>query len=119
MGSASDRRKPEGQVLYMPAVSVVVSGDQMFENPSAKYAYATIPFQKPSLWVRMLTTFTGALTFVIAVFLFAIPVTVTSLILISSLNSPVGPANQNQDVPGIEKVVPYQQTAESKVKPLR
>lgn len=119
MASAPEKRKQETQVLYMPAVSVIVSGDQVYEASSLSYTYATIPFNKPSLFIRLLGTFSAAVTFVIAVFLFAIPVTVTSLILISSLNSPVGPANQNQNVPGIEKVVPYTPSSQSTVEPLR
>lgn len=107
--SGLEENKSKAQVLYMPAVSVMVPGDHKYDHNPLTYTYAPIVYAKPSFISQIFSSMVTALTFVISVFLFAIPVTVASLILLSSMHSPVGTAVQDQQVPGIEKVVPYQE----------
>lgn len=114
---ASEKSKQVTQVLYMPAVSVVVPESRSFEHGSLSYTYTQYISEKPSLISRIFGGLAGALAFVIGVFLFAIPVTVASLILLNSVTSPGTTLTQSQDVPGVSRVIPAPDNSANKIKP--
>lgn len=116
---SGSEEKSKTQMLYMPAVSIMVPGDRKYEHNPLTYTYTPISYVKPSFLSQIFSSMVTALTFVISVFLFAIPVTVASLILLSSMQSPAGTAVQNQEIPGIEKVVPYQEPNTQMVTPAK
>lgn len=100
--------KEDSQVLYMPAISLVVPNGSKYDHGSITYTYSPINAVKESITSKIMNGMIAAVTFVIAVFLFSIPVTLASLLLISSISSPLDMSKQNQDVPGVVNVVPHQ-----------
>lgn len=118
MASSPEKGKQVSQVLYMPAVSVVVPESRGYQPGSLTYTYTQYVTEKPPVIIRMFNGVVGAIAFVIGVFLFAIPVTVVSIILINSAMSPIGNVEQqNQHVPGITKVVPPQEENKNLIRP--
>lgn len=108
MASVPEKSNKASQVLYMPAVSIVVPESRSYAHGSLTYTYTQYTSEKPSIASRIFGGMVSAVAFVIGVFLFAIPVTIASLILLNSVTSPANSALQNQNVPGIVKVVPSQ-----------
>lgn len=100
--------KENGQVLYMPAISLVVPNGQQYEHGSITYTYTPASQRREPIFSRLVDGMIAAVTFVIAVFLFSIPVTLASLLLITSVSSPLDISSQNKDVPGVVNVMPYQ-----------
>lgn len=119
MASATEKSKQATQVLYMPAVSVVVPESRSYQHSTLSYTYTQYVTEKPSLGSRIFGGVVGALAFVIGVFLFAIPVTIASLILISSMNSPGTTLTQNQYVPGVSRPLPTTDPSINSIKPAR
>lgn len=119
MASASEKSKQVTQVLYMPAVSVVVPESRSFQHGTLAYTYTQYISEKPSLASRIFGGIAGALAFVIGVFLFAIPVTIASLILLSSMTSPGTTLTQNQNVPGVSRAIPTPDPEINSIKPAR
>lgn len=117
MASVPEKSKKASQVLYMPAVSIVVPESRSYEHGSLTYTYTQYVATKPSFVSRVFGGLVSAVAFVIGVFLFAIPVTIASLILLNSVTSPGNSALQNQNVPGIVKVVPSQAPNEQVIRP--
>lgn len=116
---SGSEKNAKTQMLYMPAVSIMVPGDRKYEDNQLSYTYTPVVYKRPSIVSQIFSSMVTAFTFVISVFLFAIPVTVASLILLSSMQSPAGTAVQNQDIPGIEKVVPQQEPNNQVVTPTK
>lgn len=119
MATASEKSKQATQVLYMPAVSVVVPESRSFEHGSLTYSYTEYISQKPSVGSRIIGGLVGAFAFVIGVFLFAIPVTIASLILLNSVTSPSTTLTQNQYVPGESRVIPTEDPSINSIKPAK
>lgn len=119
MASASEKSKQATQVLYMPAVSVVVPESRSFEHGSLSYTYTEYLAYKPSLASRIFGGLAGALAFVIGVFMFAIPVTIASLILLNSVTSPSTTLTQNQQVPGVSRVIPTEDPSIHSIQPAK
>jgi hypothetical protein len=115
----AEKNKQVTQVLYMPAVSVVVPESRSYQHGSLSYTYTQYVTEKPSIVSRIFGGLAGALAFVIGVFLFAIPVTVASLILLSSMTSAGTTITQTQEVPGVSRVAPTPDPGLNSIKPAR
>lgn len=90
-----------GNVMYvLPEISIAVPKDAVSAYSSLTYSYGfPVAQKKRSRW-SMFTSFSGTVVgFFVAVILFAIPVTITSVLLTQTLTSNGYVQVQNQNIP--------------------
>lgn len=105
---APKQEETAGNTMYvLPEISIAVPKDAVSAYSSLTYSYGfPVAQKKRSRW-NVFTNFSGMVVgFFVAVILFAIPVTVTSLVLTHTLTSNGYVQVQNQEIPSSKVVVP-------------
>lgn len=98
--NSPQRSVAEGRVYTLPSISVIVS-DGSDRADSIIYVGKT----KAAKWAMFTAIFSNFLGFIIAVLLLAIPVTVTSILLINTISSQGIIAVKTQEVPTNKEIV--------------
>lgn len=117
---APNKEETTGSTMYvLPEISIAVPKDAVSGYSSLTYSYGFPVAQKNRSKWSVFTNFSGMIVgFFVAVILFAIPVTVTSLVLTQTLTSNGYVQVQNQNIPS-SKIVETGPQAPAPVQPAK